>query len=122
MAFYGAISSTSSFKTLGVMLSGPAALWGFSPVSSFLTPSSVMLMLGAVSYWPFILHRFLNCDSSSSSLQENACWNCAFRMLALSTESSCNRPTDFSSGMVFLSELFMFNVGPKPFHTVLIFV
>ena len=40
----GAMSSASSFNTRGPRLSGPGDLFGFSSLSSFLMPFSVMLV------------------------------------------------------------------------------
>ena len=46
----GAISCDSSFKTLGLMLSGPAALYGLSFSRSFSTPLLEMVISGAEGY------------------------------------------------------------------------
>ena len=47
----GAMNGASSFKTIGVILSGPAALVGFSLLRSFSTPDTVV---------PCILQRLEN--------------------------------------------------------------
>jgi hypothetical protein len=52
----GAMNGASSFKTIGVILSGPAALVGFSVLRSFSTPDTVMLMSFISGVVPSILH------------------------------------------------------------------
>jgi hypothetical protein len=49
------MNGASSFKTLGVILSGPAALVGFSLLRSFSTPDTVMLM----SFISGVAHMYL---------------------------------------------------------------
>ena len=39
-----------------------------------------------------------------SFLLENASWNCAFNMLALSVESSCSSPADLRGGILLPSD------------------
>ena len=72
-------------------------------------------MSGAVGCWPDVLHLSLNSVLLRSFLLENASWNCAFRMLALSVESSCRRPADIRGGILLL------NVRPESFHAVCTF-
>ena len=54
------MNGASSFKTLGVILSSPAALVGFSLLRSFSTPDTVMLMLFIYGVVPCILQRLEN--------------------------------------------------------------
>ena len=56
----GAMNGASSFKTLGVILSGPAALVGFSLLRSFSMPHTVMLMSFISGVVPCILQRLEN--------------------------------------------------------------
>ena len=49
----GAIVGASSFKILGGMASGPAALWGLRLVSSLRTPFWVMFISGMIGYFAF---------------------------------------------------------------------
>ena len=50
----GAMNGANSLKTLGVILSGPAALVGFSLLRSFSTPDTVMLMSFISGVVPYI--------------------------------------------------------------------
>jgi hypothetical protein len=54
MTKYWCYDGASSFKTLGVILSGPAALVGFSLLRSFSTPDTVMLMSFISGVVPYI--------------------------------------------------------------------
>ena len=57
----GAMNGASSFKTLGVILSGPAALVGFSLLRSFSTPDTVMLMLSIFIYLQLFVGGLMSC-------------------------------------------------------------
>jgi uncharacterized protein YfaA (DUF2138 family) len=52
-------SDESSFKTLGIILSGPAALCGFKLWSSLATPFSVIWISGMVGKFPAILKSLM---------------------------------------------------------------
>ena len=56
----GAMNGASSFKTLGVILSSPAALVGFSLLRSLSTPGTVMLMSFISGVVPCILQWLEN--------------------------------------------------------------
>ena len=60
MARIGAISGANSLSTFGLMLSGPAALFGLSFPSNFWIPAQVMSSSGADGYDPSIGHVVLN--------------------------------------------------------------
>ena len=60
MTKYWCYDGASSFKTLGVILSGPTALDGFSLLRSFSTPDTVMLMSFISGVVPCILQRLEN--------------------------------------------------------------
>lgn len=69
----GAISVESSFSTLDVMPSGPAALCGFKFDSNFAIPFSVMFRSYIVGYDVLvILHRFWKSVFVNSDFSENA--------------------------------------------------
>ena len=63
----GAMNGASSFKTLGVIFSGPAALVGFSLLRSFFTPDTVRdrpfnLKVGGL--WFFVSFRIFFSDNT----------------------------------------------------------
>ena len=64
----------SSFKTLGAILSGQGALWGFRFFNSLLTHSSVIWMSGMVLYDHFILKVSEKDSVDTSDLVEKAFW------------------------------------------------
>jgi hypothetical protein len=69
----GTISVESSFSTLDVMLSGPAAFYGFRFDSNFAIPFSVMFRSCIVGYNVLvILHRFWKSVFVNSDFFENA--------------------------------------------------
>ena len=55
----GAIDELNSFKTRGCKLSGPGALSGFSLISSFLIPFTVIVMEGIIRRLVWSANRFL---------------------------------------------------------------
>ena len=57
----GAMNGASSFNTPGVILSGPAALVGFSLLRSFSTPDTVMLMLSIFIYLQLFVGGLMSC-------------------------------------------------------------
>ena len=66
----GVIFSAKFFCTTGLMLSGPAALFGFNFFNNFKTPFSVIIIESFVGIFFFIacLHKFL---SESGDTGEN---------------------------------------------------
>jgi hypothetical protein len=67
----GTMNGASVFKTLGVILSGPAALVWFSLLRSFSTPDTVMRMSFISGVVPCILQRLDNLDGIMSSETES---------------------------------------------------
>ena len=96
----GAISFDSSFRTIGLMASGPAALEGFSPLKSLRTPLSDSTISGIVGTLdlnesgnnksrpddiPSSKTPWQSLTRSKADLDEKTDLNCLFRALALST-------------------------------------
>ena len=97
----------NSFKTFGLMLFGPAVLFGLSFCNSLSIPFSE-IMSGAFGK---------DCPISSSywQLSENADWNCLFRMVAWSVGLEWRIPFSCSGATPFLSVLQCF-ICPKFLH------
>ena len=94
----GAISVASSLSTLGLISSGPAALFGFKFRRSLAMPSQVMVISGIVWYFDFIDNLQLDSNSLSVilSIFENTDLNWSFKTFALGMGSVINLPSCFN--------------------------
>ena len=89
-----------SLSTLAFSLSGPEALWTFSPSNSLATPfgSTVMFPMEENGLAPFE-------GGSESSSHVKAVWNCLLQTLAFSLESVLRIPFSVSDVIPYASFL-----------------
>ena len=105
----GPFSSFTSFRILGLILSGPLALDRSRFLRSFTTPGFVMLISwqrGSLLSYAVIPHLLTNSSSGKYSLLLNAAWNHLFSIYALSVSSVISLPLSFSGAIPEFSVLF----------------
>ena len=108
-----ASTSASSFRILGLMLSGPSALFGLSVRRSFSTPSLEISMsgMGGALCWGDV--------GLKSDSWVNTDWNCAFKgfcfLLRFTGESSIHFNRGHSTVICFL----VLDIGPEPLHAAI---
>ena len=102
---YWAIFVSSSFNAFGLILYGPAALFGLSVCKSLSIPFSEMMRSGAVEKDCPISHLSRNSSWPYWQLSEKADWNCRFRMVAWSMGLEWRIPFSRSGATPLLSVL-----------------
>ena len=100
--------SASSFRTMGLRLSGPAALCAFNPFSLLRTPSSVMLIGGicGVSFGvPSGLMKFVALVHSAFRERglraDKTDWNCVYEEVYFLAAEFCKKGATFFIPIVY---------------------